>query len=81
MTIHKAEGQTMHNAILALSKPATHSLTYCHVYVAFSRVHDCDNIRLLLNGEQELHKWESLAYIDRLRADKHLNAFFTGYHN
>jgi len=80
MTIHKAEGQTMPNAILALSKPPVHSLTYCHLYVAFSRVHGCDNIHLLLNGEQELHKWESLAYIDRLRADKHLDAFFAGYH-
>ena len=81
MTIHKAEGQTMPNAILALSKPPVHSLTYCHLYVAFSCVHGCDNIHLLLNGEQAVHKWESLAHIDCLRADKHLNAFFAGYHN
>jgi len=81
MTIHKAEGQTMPNAILALSKPPVRNLTYCHLYVAFSRVRGCDNIRLLLNGDQQVHKWDSIAYIDCLRADKHLNAFFAGYHN
>jgi len=79
MTIHKAEGQTMSNAILALSKPPGHSLTYCHIYVAFSRVHGCENIRLLLNGEDEREKWNSLGYIDCLRPDKLLNAFFAGY--
>jgi len=35
MTIHKAEGQTMPNVILALSKPPVRNLTYCHLYVAF----------------------------------------------
>jgi len=81
MTIHKAEGQTIPNAILALSKPPVHSLTYCHVYVAFSRVRGCENIRLLLNGDNPAQKWISLEYIDCLRPDKNLNAFFAGYNN
>jgi len=81
LTIHMAEGQTMPNVNLALSKPPVRNLTYCHLYVAFSRVRGCDNIRLLLNGDQQVHKWNTIAYVDCLRADKHLNAFFAGYHN
>jgi len=81
MTIHKAEEQTMPKAILALSKPPSHSLTYCHIYVAFSCVHGCDDIHLLLNGNNEGQKRDSLAYIDHLRPDKNLNAFFAGYTN
>jgi len=61
MTIHKAEGETMSTAILALSKPPSHSLTYCHIYVAFSCIHGCDDICLLLNGNNEGQKWDLLA--------------------
>ncbi len=81
MTIHKAKGQTMPNAILALSKPPAHSLTYCHIYVVFSRVPGCENIRLLLNRDNQTQKWDSLDYIDCLKPDKNLNAFFAGYNN
>jgi len=66
MTIYKAEGQTMPNAILALSKPPVCSLAYCHVYVAFSHVWGCKNIHLLLNGDNQAQKWDSLDYIDCL---------------
>jgi len=79
MTIHKAEGYTMPNAILDLSKPPVCSLTYCHIYVAFSCVCGCDIIHLLLNSEYEYQKWDSLSYIDHLRANKYLDAFFAGY--
>ena len=57
-------------------------MTYCHVYVAFSHVRSCENIRLLLNGDNPAQKWISLEYIACLRGpDKNLNAFFAGYNN
>ena len=44
-----------------------------------SRVKHRNNIRLLLHGRTETHKWESLGYIYKLKPDISVPAFFAGY--
>ena len=68
MTVNKSEGQTMPNAILALSERqgAKFNYTFRHLYVAASRVKRRDHNRLLLVGKAH-RKWLSVNYLTTLR--------------
>ena len=81
ITVNKAQGRTIENVILALSKKP---LSVCNMglkelYVALSRVRTKDSIRLLLTGDSYLQKFESMSYIDTLRGDPTVSAFFAGF--
>ena len=67
MTINKSEGQTMPNAILALSERegASFNMTFRHLYVACSRVKRRLDNRLLLTGRGH-RKWKSIHYLTTL---------------
>ena len=77
-TVYKAEGRTILNVILALSRrsAAMCNMSYEALYVALSRVKTKDGIRLLLTGDSP---WETLDYISALRPNKKVQAFFQGY--
>jgi hypothetical protein len=81
MTVNRSQGQTLENVILAISK---RSLTSCDfkyngIYVAFSRVKSKKNIRLLLVGNSEASKWESIRYITELKPDPFCSAVISGW--
>ena len=82
ITIHKAQGRTIEKVILCLSKRNMHRLnpTYAALYVALSRVKCKKDIRLFLHhglsGKPDI---EDLLFIDILKPDKSINAFFEGY--
>jgi hypothetical protein len=81
MTVNRSQGQTLENVILAISK---RSLTSCDfkyngIYVAFSRVKSKKNIRLLLVGNYEALKWESIRYITELKPDPFCSAVKSGW--
>ena len=82
ITIHKAQGRTIEKVILSLSKRYANNLdpTYAALYVALSRVKCKEDIRLFLHydlsGQPD---YERITYIDSLKPDKSINAFFEGY--
>ena len=71
MTIHKAQGRTLENVIIAISqRPSTfQQMCFPSVYVAFSRVRKTDDIRILVNCKaRRIRKDPSeLKYLDQLR--------------
>ena len=68
MTVNKSEGQTMPNAILALSERqnARFNFSFRHLYVATSRVKHRNHNRLLLCGRSH-RKWLSIMYLTNLK--------------
>ena len=69
MTANRAQGQTLEKIFPALSyrEGTSFNPTFQAVYVEMSRVHEDDNMRLLLTGETEAQKWMSLDYISTLK--------------
>ena len=80
ITAHKAQGCTLENVILALSERHANgcNMSYASIYVALSRVKFSDNIRLLVASTSSL-VWESLLYIEKLKPEKSIRAFFEGF--
>ena len=84
ITIHKAQGRTIHKVILCLSSRHNlkHNPEYAALYVALSRVKCKEDIRFFLHltskGTQDL---ETLTFVDNLKPDKSINAFFEGFKN
>ncbi len=54
-THHKCQGQTMEYVIVDLGKPPSGTLDSFNTYVALSRNHMCDTIRLLRRGADNLY--------------------------
>ena len=81
ITVNKAQGRTIDNVILALSEKPMKiiNMGLKELYVAMSRVTQKANIRLLLNGKNNLDKYCSLDYVDTLEEDFSIRAFFHGY--
>jgi hypothetical protein len=81
ITVHKAQGRTLDKVILALSHRHGNrcQMVYAALYVALSRVHHRNDIRLLLSGLTSVSQWSSLEYISALQPDKCNSAFFAGY--
>ena len=84
ITIHKAQGRTIQKIILSLSKRYTHNIDiqYAALYVALSRVRCKEDIRLFLHQDfSGVPDMERILYINSLKPDKSINAFFKGYKN
>jgi hypothetical protein len=69
ITVNRSQGQTLKKVILAVSERKAHYLnfSYAGLYVAFSRVKNKDDIRLLLCGRTEARKWSSVSYATVMR--------------
>ena len=83
MTVEKAQGQTMNHVIIALSDRRANKcrFDYSSVYVAFSRVRDKNNLRILLSTSNEhIPNW-SMLYLEHLKPSKSTFAFFAGYNS
>ena len=81
ITVNKAQGRTIDHVILAISKKpvAVCNMGLKELYVALSRVRHTSSIRLLVTGDDPIKKWFALAYIDVLKVDPTVAAFFAGY--
>ncbi len=80
-TVHKAQGDTLDKAIIAMSHNPVRicNFTYEQVHVAFSRVKDSSGLRLLLTGNSVAEKWQSITYISTLRQDPTVAWYFMGF--
>ena len=83
MTIHKAQGRTLRRVILALSCHPNHiqRMTFASIYVAFSRVKNPDDIRLLFHSPGGYPNYNELAYITELKPSKYTKAYYGGFIN
>ena len=81
ITVHKAEGATMEKVIVAMSKGPVHkcNFTYEQVHVAFSRVTEGKNLKLLLTGGTEPEQWKSISFVMDLRQDPSIQWYFMGF--
>lgn len=81
ITVHKAQGDTLKKAIVAMSQSPIHkcNFTYEQVHVAFSRVTESKNLRLLLTGLEPSQKWESITFISNLSQDPTIRWYFMGF--
>jgi ATP-dependent exoDNAse (exonuclease V) alpha subunit len=79
ITIYKAQGRTIPKVILAISERKGNGcgLNYRSIYVAFSRVKQRDDIRLLLFDDDGSRS--SLTYLTKLKADPCNVAFVDGF--
>jgi hypothetical protein len=79
ITIYKAQGRTIPKVILAISERQGDGcgLNYRALYVAFSRVKETNDVRLLLFGDDGSR--ESLTYLAKLTADPCNLAFVDGF--
>jgi len=85
MTIHKAQGRTLQQVILALSCHPNKILhmTFASIYIAFSRVKDPNDIRLLFSFLQPggYPNYNELQYIMQLKPNKYTQAYYAGFVN
>ena len=79
ITVHKAQGRTIDNVILALSKQPYMPLTMSSVYVSLSRVKSKENIRIFVLGNDKPAKILSLHWLESLKQDTTVDAFFAGF--
>jgi hypothetical protein len=79
MTVNRSQGSTMDKIVIVLSYRSVFNFTYDALYVAFSRVLQRDDIRLLLVGETEEERWKSVAYVESLKPDPSSRSFLTSF--
>jgi hypothetical protein len=79
MTIHKAQSCTIPKIIIALTQPlsAYNRMNFSAVFVAFSRVANSDNLRLLRHKHQD--QILDFDYITKLCPCKYTCQFYAGY--
>ena len=77
MTLHKAQGRTLDQVILAFGDRPTHEcqMDFSGIYVGFSRVRKSGDIRYLLPGGD----YSKLQYITQLKPDPTTKTFFSGF--
>ena len=80
ITIHKAQGRTLRRVIIAISDRYKNNLqmSYAALYVALSRVEYMDDIRLLVNGDND-DLVLALDYLNYLAPAPDIRAFFLGF--
>ena len=82
ITVDKAQGQTLERVIVALSERdhKISNFTYACVYVAMSRVKLAQHLQILLKKDSNPWKsWQTLMYVDNLRKEASIDAFFDGF--
>jgi len=56
-------------------------MTFASIYVAFSRVKNPDDIRLLFHSPGGYPNYNELQYITELKPNKYTLAYYAGFHN
>ena len=82
ITVEKAQGQTLERVIVALSERnmTITNFRYSCLYVAMSRVREAKHLRILLSSfENRDDEWQSLQYLEHLKRDESIQAFFSGF--
>ena len=83
MTIHKAQGCTIHCVVLDLTSHPFHisQMEFASIFVAISRVKNMDHIRLLTHQKEgvEFNPQEAYSYIIELKPSNNVMAFYHGY--
>ena len=84
ITVHKAQGRTIHRVVLDLTSHPTDFclMEFAAVFVAMSRVKEKGHIRLLshkLPGTGRFNSREAYSYITRLHPSEYVMAFYKGY--
>jgi hypothetical protein len=81
MTVHKAQGRTIHRVIIDLTKHPLHinRMKYASIFVAMSRVKAKHHIRLLKHSNMPLK--QSYEYIEKLKPDENVLRFYNGFEN
>jgi hypothetical protein len=81
ITVNRSQGQTLGKVILAISERNAGYLNfkYAGIYVAFSRVKNKEDIRLLLCGKTEASRWGSIAYVTTLKPGPSFFAVVGGF--
>jgi hypothetical protein len=81
ITVNRSQGQTLGKVILAISQRSCKqcNFKYAGIYVAFSRVKQREDIRLLLVGNTQAEKWGSVTYIQNLRPGPSFFLLFAGF--
>ena len=79
ITVHKAEGQTFEKVIVALSRRCWFNFSHAGIYVALSRVREAKSMRFLISGSTAKEKEDSIAYLQDLKPDMGVGAFFQGF--
>jgi hypothetical protein len=82
MTIHKAQGRTLHRVILALTCHPTKRMAFAAVFVAVSQVKRRQHIRILCHYTGHIKNQTAVfAYVTSLWPNKYVLQFYTGYVN
>lgn len=81
ITVNRSQGQTLGKVILAISerKAGYLNFKYAGIYVAFSRVKNKEDIRLLLCGKTEASRWSSIGYVTTLKPGPSFFAVLGGF--
>jgi hypothetical protein len=83
MTVHKAQGRTIHRLVVDLNDHPTHAarMEFAAVFVAMSRVREAKHIRLLPRFPRgsPFDMIEAYGYLCSLRPEKYVAAFYHGY--
>ena len=79
MTVHKAQGRTIHRVVIDLTHHPLHinRMTYASIFVALSRVKSKNHIRLLRHNDLSLQR--SYEYIESLKPDENVLRFYEGF--
>ena len=79
MTVHKAQGRTIHRVVIDLTEHPLHinRMKYASIFVALSRVKSKDHIRLLKHSNMSLKR--SYEYIESLKPDENVVRFYDGF--
>ena len=84
ITIHKAQGRTIIKVLLCLSNRHNrkHNPEYTALYVAMSRVKWKEGIRFFVHlSSSGIPDLDTLTFVNSLKPEKSVNAFFEGYKN
>ena len=87
MTVHKAQGRTIHRVVIDLTDHPNHysRMEFAAVFVAMSRVRCSDHIRLLVHppyANRSIDNPETIyAYLTKLKASRFARAYLHGFHN
>jgi hypothetical protein len=81
VTVSRARGLVFRNIILAASFDPIQNrpFSYEDIYISLSRVSSHERVRLLLVGNTELDKWESLQYIEKMKPDPFSSVVVQGW--
>jgi hypothetical protein len=79
MTVHKAQGRTIHRVIIDLTEHPLHinRMKYASVFVALSRVKSKNHIRLLKHSKMSDQK--SYEYVQHMKPDENVLKFYSGF--